>query len=73
MTAAVPAPRHEPGLPFELRFGSLHDPGRGFSFPCDADGRVATERLSAPLRQSYLRVLHLVGREFAPPVLAPAG
>lgn len=56
---------------FELRFGSLFDPGRAFSFPCDASGHVPLEHLPQRQRQSFLRVLGLVGREFASPVVAP--
>jgi hypothetical protein len=51
----------------ELRFGSLFDPGRCFSFPCDAQGRVRLDGLSERQRESLQRVLSLVGREYAAP------
>lgn len=57
---------------FELRFGSLFDPGRAFAFPCDASGHVRLDRLPQRQQQSFQRVLQLVGREFASPVIAPA-
>lgn len=57
---------------FELRFGSLYEPGRAYTFPCDADGHVSVERLPQRQQQSFLRVRQLVGREFAAPVIAPA-
>lgn len=57
---------------FELRFGSLFDPGRAYAFPCDAHGQVPLEHLPQPQRQSFLRVMQLVGREFGAPVVAPA-
>jgi hypothetical protein len=55
---------------FELRFGSLHDPGRAYAFPCDRAGRVALDRMPARQVQSYLRVKERVGRDFAAPVVA---
>ena len=57
---------------FELRFGSLFQPGRAYSFPCNADGQVRLDRLPARQQQSFLRVQQLVGREYAAPVIAPA-
>lgn len=64
------APPLEPR--FELRFGSLFDPGRAYTFPCDVHGQVPLDRLPQPQRQSFLRVLQLVGREFGSPVVAPS-
>jgi hypothetical protein len=52
---------------YELRFHSLFDPGRAFSFPCDEKGRVEQQRLSERARQNLDRVLAAVGREFACP------
>jgi len=53
---------------YELRFQSLFAPGRGFAFPCDAEGHVDLDALSAQSRNNYFYARALVGREF----LAPA-
>jgi hypothetical protein len=34
---------------YELRFISLFNRGRGYAFPCDAEGRVEIDDLSAQL------------------------
>jgi hypothetical protein len=53
----------------ELRFFSLFDPGRGFSFPCKADGRIAHEQMTPNVRASYLRARSMVGCELSAPVV----
>ena len=58
---------------YELRFRSLFDEGRGYAFPCDADGRVDLERLSERARASYLRVRAIVGLELATPAVSACG
>lgn len=55
---------------FELRFVNLFDPGRGYAFPCDADGHVAWSRLPALTRHHYEIARERVGRELAAPVIA---
>lgn len=52
---------------FELRFQSLFDPGRAFSFPCDAAGRVNMDALGDKALNNYLYVRTVVGREFLTP------
>ena len=52
---------------FELRFDSLFVEGRGLSFPCDAQGRVEMDALSARGRNNYLYARAVVGREFRTP------
>lgn len=59
----------DPPAAFELRFESLTHPGRRFSFPCDAVGTVDLAALGEAARASYQRVLSLVGREYATPVV----
>lgn len=61
-----------PDLPFQLRYRSLFDPGRGFAFPCDARGQVELDRLSDRARNNYLYARAMVGRELAPPAVEPA-
>ncbi|MCB1998118.1 MAG: hypothetical protein H6933_00630 [Burkholderiaceae bacterium] len=59
---------------FQLRFGSLFHPGRGLSFPCDAQGRVDLDHLCERERANYFYARTVVGREYATPevVLADA-
>ena len=52
---------------FQLRFQSLFDPGRGFAFPCDEDGRVDMDALSERARLNYLYARAMIGREVATP------
>lgn len=54
---------------YELRFASIFDPGRGYSFPCDAGGHVDLDGLSERLRNSYFYARAVVGRELAAPAV----
>lgn len=54
---------------FELRYPSLFNAGRGFSFPCDAQGRVDMDQLSECARRNYLYARAVVGIELATPLL----
>jgi hypothetical protein len=60
--------RQEGERQYELRFAALFHTGRGFAFPCDADGKVDIALLGERARASYLRVRASVGREFLSPV-----
>ncbi len=53
----------------ELRFASLFNPGRGYSFPCDAGGRVDLDALSDGERHRYLYARAIVGRELSTPIV----
>jgi hypothetical protein len=53
--------------PFQLCFRSLFDPGRGYAFPCDDNGRVDLDQLSERARNNYLYARAMVGREVAAP------
>ena len=57
------------GSHFELRFDSLFVEGRGLSFPCDEQGRVQIDTLSARARDNYLYARAVVGREFRTPAI----
>lgn len=61
----------DPGT-FQLRYLSLFDSGRGYSFPCDAEGHVDLDRLSERSRDNYLYARALVGREFRVPAVIAA-
>ncbi|BDI05744.1 hypothetical protein [Sphaerotilus microaerophilus] len=54
---------------YEVRFESLFHPGRGLTFPCDAQGRVALHRLPDRARENYRRAQSQVGVEYATPAV----
>jgi hypothetical protein len=54
---------------YTLRFASLFDRGRGYAFPCDADGHVDVDDLSDQCRSNYYHAWAAVGREFSAPVV----
>jgi hypothetical protein len=56
---------------YELRFRSLFDEGRGYAFPCDAEGHVNIDALSEHARNSYFYARTVIGREFATPAVLP--
>ncbi len=57
---------------YELRFKSLFDEGRAYSFPCDVRGQVNMDALSDRARTNYLYARAVVGREFSMPAVQPA-
>ena len=56
---------------YELRYQSLFNEGRAYSFPCDAVGQVNMDALSERARHNYFYVRTAVGREFATPAVRP--
>jgi len=60
-----------PAAAFRLCFRSLFD-GRGFAFPCDAQGNVDLDGLSDEARNNYLYARAMVGRELALPAVEAA-
>ena len=54
---------------YELRFQSLFNEGRAYSFPCDAGGHVDLDALSDRARHNYLYARTVVGREFLTPAV----
>ena len=54
---------------YELRFRSLHRPGRGYSFPCDPRGLVDMDALSDSERDSYLYARAIIGHELSFPAV----
>ena len=62
-----------PGDRYELRFQSLHRPGHGYAFPCDAGGCVDMDRLSDSERHSYLYARAIIGKELSFPAVKRSG
>ena len=67
MSTATMSHQRNPG--YELRFRSLFDEGRGYSFPCDSSGQVDIDALSDRARGNYFFVCTVIGREFATPAV----
>ncbi len=59
--------------PFRLCFRSLFDSGRGYAFPCDAEGHVNLDELSESARNNYFYARTMVGRELTVPAVEPGG
>jgi hypothetical protein len=53
----------------ELRFVSLHHPGRGVAVPCDEHGQVDLTSLTERLRIAYFGARAMVGRDYAFPTV----
>ena len=47
---------------YELRFTGLFDSGRGYAFPCDAQGHVDVDRLTDRGRTNYFFARAVVAR-----------
>ena len=58
-----------PKVRYELRFHSLYRPGRRYSFPCDACGRVDMDALSDGERHRYLYARAVIGHELSLPAV----
>ena len=54
---------------YELRFQSLFHTGRALAFPCDRQGEVQWDAMTAGARANFLRAQGSVGREFASPAV----
>lgn len=67
-----PTPASPTRSAFELRFRSLFNEGRGYSFPCDAQGHVDIDGLSERARINYYFARTAIGREFATPAVRPS-
>ena len=65
--------RNQATADFELRFRSLFDEGRGYSFRCDAVGNVDIDALSDGARNNYFFAHTVIGRDFATPAVRPCG
>ena len=56
---------------YMLRFRSLFDEGRGYVFPCDAEGHVDMDGLGQRTLTNYLYARTVIGREFQMPAVEP--
>ena len=54
---------------YEIRYESLFNAGRAFSFPCDEQGHVELDALSDRARTNYFYARTVIGREFAAPAV----
>lgn len=52
---------------YELRFQSLHRQGRGWAFPCNAQGEVDLDHLGERARNNYFFARALMGLDYAFP------
>jgi hypothetical protein len=59
------------GARYELRFTGLFNRGRGYAFPCDAEGHVTIDDLGDQVRNHYFYARAVVGRELSAPIVAP--
>ena len=59
------------GRSYELSFRSLFQEGRSYAFPCDAEGHVDMDALTAAARYNYLYARAVVGRELSAPKVEP--
>jgi hypothetical protein len=58
---------------YELRFTGLFNRGRGYAFPCDAQGHVDIDELTDRGRTNYLFARAVVGTELSAPIVLPVG
>ena len=58
-----------PSACYELRFRSLFNDGRGYAFPCDAQGHVDIDAPGERARINYFYARTVIGREFSMPAL----
>jgi hypothetical protein len=54
---------------FQLSFRSLFNSGRGFAFPCDAQGQVDMDQMSETARNNYFFARAMVGRDLCVPAV----
>ena len=55
---------------YQLRFMSLFNRGRGYAFPCDAEGHVDIGDLTDRARNNYFYARVVVGDQLSSPVVA---
>jgi len=58
------------GARYELRFNGLFNRGRGYAFPCDAQGHVDIDELTNQARINYFYARAVVGAELSAPIVS---
>ncbi len=56
---------------FQLRFTSLYEQGKGYTFPCNNEGQPVVAEMSNKEIRSYNEVKELVGIEVSYPTKEP--
>lgn len=56
---------------YELQFTGLFNTGRGYAFPCDAQGNVDVDALTDRGRSNYFFARAVVGIELSAPTVSP--
>lgn len=56
---------------YELQFTGLFNSGRGYAFPCDAQGNVDVDGLTDRGRTNYFFARAVVGTELSAPIVSP--
>lgn len=56
---------------FQLRFTALYEQGKGYTFPCDNEGRPMVNEMSNKEIHSYNEVHQMVGIEVSYPTKEP--
>lgn len=69
MNSPVPRPAASDRL--WLCYDDLHQPGRGYRFPCNAQGQVDLDALSETARAHYFYARAMVGHGLSTPHLRP--
>jgi hypothetical protein len=64
-------PADQAAAAYELRYPCFCDPDRALSFPCNAQGCVELDALSALALDDYLYARVVVGREYGNPDVVP--
>lgn len=67
---AEPSASEPSGTRYELRFTSLSDRGRGYAFPCDAQGHVDLDALPDGPRASYFFARTVIGSVLSAPTVS---
>ena len=58
-----------PDSRYELLFPCLFKQGRGYAFPCDAEGNVVIDDLCDRSRDNYFYARAVVGKELSVPTI----
>lgn len=70
-TSADVRPSAQIAMAYELRYPCICNPERTLRFPCNAQGGVELDALSAVALDDYLYARVLVGREYGWPDVVP--